>query len=124
MNVRKCIVPVRHRGTLNSRQATSPLMRLAEGVERWEALTTPGVLPQNWGGNEPNCTVTYMVVKATANDRRHFALCHDEFREPRSGLCQSGGISNNKNNNILKYNNKHKLDIHKAGEFIQIGKRC
>ncbi|GFU65728.1 hypothetical protein TNCV_5058621 [Trichonephila clavipes] len=35
-----------------------------------------------------------MVVKATANDRRHLALCHDEFRGPRSGLCRSGGISN------------------------------
>ncbi|GFW50339.1 hypothetical protein TNCV_4697541 [Trichonephila clavipes] len=30
-----------------------------------------------------------MVLKATANDRRHLALCHDEFRGPRSGLCRS-----------------------------------
>ncbi|GFV31865.1 putative DD41D transposase [Trichonephila clavipes] len=36
-----------------------------------------------------------MVLKATANDRRQLALCHDEFREPASGLCRSGGISNN-----------------------------
>ncbi|GFW43713.1 hypothetical protein TNCV_4770621 [Trichonephila clavipes] len=28
-----------------------------------------------------------MVLKA--NDRRHLALCHDEFRGPRSGLCRS-----------------------------------
>ncbi|GFV37302.1 protein Abitram [Trichonephila clavipes] len=49
----------------------------------------PGVLPQNWGRNEPNRTVTCMVLKATANDRRHLVLCHDEYRGPRSGLCRS-----------------------------------
>ncbi|GFX83668.1 hypothetical protein TNCV_326171 [Trichonephila clavipes] len=32
-----------------------------------------------------------MVLKATANDRRHLALCHDEFRGPSSGLFQSEG---------------------------------
>ncbi|GFX50640.1 espin-like protein [Trichonephila clavipes] len=31
----KCIVPSRHEGTLNSRRAASPLMRLVEGEERW-----------------------------------------------------------------------------------------
>ncbi|GFU94628.1 uncharacterized protein TNCV_293471 [Trichonephila clavipes] len=30
-----------------------------------------------------------MVLKSTANDRRHLALCPDEFRGPRSGLCRS-----------------------------------
>ncbi|GFW08262.1 uncharacterized protein TNCV_1655771 [Trichonephila clavipes] len=44
-----------------------------------------GVLPQNWGGNEPNRTVTCMVLKAKANDRRqNLALSRDEFRGPRS----------------------------------------
>ncbi|GFV92340.1 uncharacterized protein TNCV_3949501 [Trichonephila clavipes] len=28
-----------------------------------------------------------------ANDRCHFALCDDEFRGPRSGLCRSEGLS-------------------------------
>ncbi|GFY20111.1 uncharacterized protein TNCV_2148041 [Trichonephila clavipes] len=55
-------------GTLNSRRAASPLVRLMEGEERWE---TPdhlqGVLPQNWGGTEPKRTC--MVLKATNNDR-------------------------------------------------------
>ncbi|GFX25095.1 uncharacterized protein TNCV_2752701 [Trichonephila clavipes] len=46
-----------------------------------------GVLPQNWGGNEPNRTVICMVLKVTDNDRRHLTLCHDEFHGPRSGLC-------------------------------------
>ncbi|GFV56527.1 hypothetical protein TNCV_2276651 [Trichonephila clavipes] len=36
-----------------------------------------------------------MVLKAMANDRRHLAFCHDEFRGPRSDLCRSGGIGNN-----------------------------
>ncbi|GFX84008.1 hypothetical protein TNCV_4858161 [Trichonephila clavipes] len=31
-----------------------------------------------------------MVLKATANDRRHLTLCHDEFRGSRSALCRSG----------------------------------
>ncbi|GFT12940.1 hypothetical protein TNCV_5096151 [Trichonephila clavipes] len=48
-----------------------------------------------------------MVLKATANDRRHLALCRDEFRGPRSGLCQSGGISNNNTSNISLLNSIH-----------------
>ncbi|GFW66060.1 uncharacterized protein TNCV_588861 [Trichonephila clavipes] len=96
MDVCKCKVPARHGDTLNSRRAASPLVRLVEGEERWEASDHPqGVLPLNWGGIEPNRTITCMVLKATANNRRHLALCHDEFRGPRSGLCRSSGISNN-----------------------------
>ncbi|GFV64246.1 hypothetical protein TNCV_3000111 [Trichonephila clavipes] len=48
-----------------------------------------------------------MVLKATANDRRHLALCHDEFRGPRSDLCRSGGIGNN--NNILHCMSRFKV---------------
>ncbi|GFW61351.1 uncharacterized protein TNCV_4136691 [Trichonephila clavipes] len=72
--------------TLNSRRAASPLVGLAEGGERWEASDNPqGVLPQNWGGNEPNHTVTCMVLKSKANDRRkNLAFSRDEFRGPRS----------------------------------------
>ncbi|GFW20618.1 hypothetical protein TNCV_1048411 [Trichonephila clavipes] len=44
-----------------------------------------------------------MVLKATANDRRHLVLCHDEFCGPRSGLFRSGGISNNKDYTILTF---------------------
>ncbi|GFS77203.1 uncharacterized protein TNCV_3757991 [Trichonephila clavipes] len=54
MDACKCIVPARHGGTLNSRRATSPLVRLVEGGERWEASGHPqSVLPLNWGGIEP-----------------------------------------------------------------------
>ncbi|GFU46425.1 hypothetical protein TNCV_1280711 [Trichonephila clavipes] len=41
-----------------------------------------GVLPQNWGGTEQNRAVTFMVLKATDNDRcKNLVPCHDEFRE-------------------------------------------
>ncbi|GFW42362.1 hypothetical protein TNCV_239591 [Trichonephila clavipes] len=43
MGVCKCIVPLRHRGTLNSRRAASPLVWLVEGVERWETPDHPQV---------------------------------------------------------------------------------
>ncbi|GFV74343.1 uncharacterized protein TNCV_5127861 [Trichonephila clavipes] len=49
MDVCKCIVPLWHEGTLNSRRAASPLMGLVEGVERWEALTTPRCPPSKLG---------------------------------------------------------------------------
>ncbi|GFV44807.1 cullin-4A [Trichonephila clavipes] len=68
IDVCKCIVPSRHEGTLNSRRAASPLVWLEEGEERCETPDHPS--PQNWGGTELNCTVTCMVLKATANDRR------------------------------------------------------
>ncbi|GFU33509.1 uncharacterized protein TNCV_1797561 [Trichonephila clavipes] len=72
-----------HGGTLSSRRAASPLVRLVESEERWEVPVHPlDVLPQNWGETEPNRFVTCMVLKATANDRRRLALCNDEFRGP------------------------------------------
>ncbi|PRD23882.1 UNVERIFIED_CONTAM: hypothetical protein NCL1_45210 [Trichonephila clavipes] len=81
MDVCKCLVPSRHGGTLNSCRATSPLVRLVAEKKRWEAPDHPqSVLPQNWGETEINRSVTCMVLKATANDRRHLALWHDEFR--------------------------------------------
>ncbi|GFW75794.1 uncharacterized protein TNCV_4429771 [Trichonephila clavipes] len=36
MDVCECIVPSWHGGTLNSRRAANPLVRLVEGKERWE----------------------------------------------------------------------------------------
>ncbi|GFY29468.1 uncharacterized protein TNCV_2626391 [Trichonephila clavipes] len=70
MDVCKCIVPLRHGGTLTSRRAASPLVWLVEREERWEALGHPrGFFPLNWCGSEQNRTVTCMVLKAKANDR-------------------------------------------------------
>ncbi|GFU27152.1 uncharacterized protein TNCV_775711 [Trichonephila clavipes] len=85
MDVCKCIVPLRHGGTLNSRRAANPLVWLVEGEERCEAPDHPqGFLPLNCGGTEQKRTVTCMVLKAKANDRRKIlALCRDEFRGPR-----------------------------------------
>ncbi|GFU32155.1 uncharacterized protein TNCV_3833811 [Trichonephila clavipes] len=67
----KCIVPSRYGGTLNSRRAASPLVRLVEGEEKREAPDHPqGVLPLNWGETELYRSVTCMMLKATDNDRR------------------------------------------------------
>ncbi|GFV20083.1 uncharacterized protein TNCV_4193821 [Trichonephila clavipes] len=67
MGVCKCVVPSRQGGTLNSRRAASPLIRVVEGEERWETSDhPPGVLPENWGGTEQNRIVTCMVLKAKA----------------------------------------------------------
>ncbi|GFS89200.1 transposable element Tcb1 transposase [Trichonephila clavipes] len=69
MDVCKCIVPLRHEGTLNI-QAPSPLVWLVEEEERWEAPGCHQVfLPLNWGGAEQNSTFTCMMIKAKANDR-------------------------------------------------------
>ncbi|GFW75395.1 uncharacterized protein TNCV_4190491 [Trichonephila clavipes] len=107
MDVCKYIVPSWHGGTLNSRRAASPLVTLVEGEERWEASDYPhSVIPQNCGGMELNRIVTCMVLKATANDRRHLTFSHDELRRPSSGLCRSGGISNNNNFNFCEKTKK------------------
>ncbi|GFX03022.1 uncharacterized protein TNCV_3261681 [Trichonephila clavipes] len=71
MDVCKRIVLSRHGGALNSRRAASLLVWLMEREERWENPDLlQGTLPQNWGGTELSCTVTCMVLKVTANDRR------------------------------------------------------
>ncbi|GFV12608.1 hypothetical protein TNCV_4425611 [Trichonephila clavipes] len=81
-------------GTLKSHRAANPLVRLIEGKERWDApepsqvpiwhggtlnslrATSPlpdrlqGGFTQNWNGTESNRTVTCMVLKAKANNRR------------------------------------------------------
>ncbi|GFV67976.1 uncharacterized protein TNCV_1872581 [Trichonephila clavipes] len=101
MDVCKCIVPSRHGDTLNNRRAASPLVRLVEGVERGGKAPSHSkdVVPQNCSRTEQNRTVTCMVLKAKANDRRkNLALRRDKFREP---LIWTGGISNN--NTALAY---------------------
>ncbi|GFX23248.1 uncharacterized protein TNCV_4560301 [Trichonephila clavipes] len=71
MDVCKCKVPLRQGGILNSRRAASPLVWLVEGEEWWEAPShLQGFLPLIWGETDQNCTVTCMVLKAKANDRR------------------------------------------------------
>ncbi|GFX20860.1 uncharacterized protein TNCV_79151 [Trichonephila clavipes] len=62
MYVCKCIVTLRHGGTLNIRRSASPLLWLVKKEERWEAPDHPqGFLPLNWGGTEQKRNVTCMV---------------------------------------------------------------
>ncbi|GFV73926.1 uncharacterized protein TNCV_2641901 [Trichonephila clavipes] len=70
MDACKCILPLRHGGTLNNEES-SPLVRLVEGKERWEVPGHPqGFFRLNWGGTEKNRTVACIVLKAKFNDRR------------------------------------------------------
>ncbi|GFX95957.1 uncharacterized protein TNCV_2085371 [Trichonephila clavipes] len=99
MDVCKCIVPLRHGCTLNNRRAASPLAWLVEKVERWEAPDHPQVSSLKIGAETTQIVLSSVwCSKATAYDRRHLALCHDEFREPRFEFCRSAGINNNYNN--------------------------
>ncbi|GFW56286.1 uncharacterized protein TNCV_1878061 [Trichonephila clavipes] len=83
-------MPLRHGGTLNSRRATSLLVWLVEGEERWEAPGHPqGFLPLNWGRTEQNRTVTCMVLKAKDNEgAKILALSRGEFRGHRSDFVR------------------------------------
>ncbi|GFV55929.1 hypothetical protein TNCV_7281 [Trichonephila clavipes] len=55
----------------STQHAASPLVWLVEEEERSEAPDHPqGFLPLNWVRTEQNRSVTCMVLKAKANDRR------------------------------------------------------
>ncbi|GFX82783.1 hypothetical protein TNCV_385761 [Trichonephila clavipes] len=64
MDICKCIVPLRHGGTLNSRLAASPLVWLAEVEERWEVLR---VFPSKlgWKRTISYCPLHDQVMKTT-----------------------------------------------------------
>ncbi|GFW51819.1 hypothetical protein TNCV_1187511 [Trichonephila clavipes] len=52
----------RYGGTLNSRRAASPLVKLVKEEKRWETPDhSQGILPLNWDGTEQNRTVICMV---------------------------------------------------------------
>ncbi|GFU95117.1 uncharacterized protein TNCV_4139011 [Trichonephila clavipes] len=109
------IKPKRRRGFKNKSSFTSPEQEIllepsshkssrevgGRGREVGGLWTPAECFLLNWGRIEPNRTVTSMVLKSTANDRRHLALCHDEFRESPSGLYRSGGTDNNNNNDEI-----------------------
>ncbi|GFU04833.1 uncharacterized protein TNCV_1289811 [Trichonephila clavipes] len=81
MDVCKCIAPLQHGRTLNSRRAASALVTLVEGKRSERSLAPPnGLLPYNWGGAEQNRTITCLVLKAKANDMcKILALNRNEF---------------------------------------------
>ncbi|GFY35586.1 uncharacterized protein TNCV_196861 [Trichonephila clavipes] len=85
MDVCKCRMPSQQGSTLNSRRAASPLVRLVEGKERWEAPDFPlGCSPSKLGRNQAkNRIVTCMVLVATTNERRNkLPIYCNEFRVP------------------------------------------
>ncbi|GFX21225.1 uncharacterized protein TNCV_2251731 [Trichonephila clavipes] len=84
MDVSKCIGSSRQGSTINIRRAASPLVRMLDGEERWEAPDhVQSVFPQNWDATVQNRTITCMVLKPKANDRgKNLTLRHDEFRGP------------------------------------------
>ncbi|GFW15475.1 hypothetical protein TNCV_4656151 [Trichonephila clavipes] len=82
MDVCKCIVPSRHGGTLNSRRAASPLVRLIERKRGGRPLTLP---PQNWGGTKSEIVLSPLwYSRLWPTTGVHLAPCQDEFRGPRS----------------------------------------
>ncbi|PRD25219.1 UNVERIFIED_CONTAM: zinc finger protein [Trichonephila clavipes] len=83
-------------------------MRLVKEKERWEATNhLQGVLPYNWGGTEASRTVTFGVLKATANDMRttkhHFncEVCGKAFAK-RTHLMQHEKMHTERNFICLK----------------------
>ncbi|GFY09124.1 hypothetical protein TNCV_4663151 [Trichonephila clavipes] len=88
MDVCKCIVPLRYGGTLNSRQATSPLVRLVEGEERWEASDPPGCSPSKLG------CVTYALVSSPLSEDKPFkALFPGDGRSCRTRTKQDSPLN-------------------------------
>ncbi|GFV43496.1 hypothetical protein TNCV_4592201 [Trichonephila clavipes] len=60
--------------TLNSRRDISPLVRLVEGKEGWEASNHPnGIIPQNKGGTNQNRTVSPAWCSNLAPNTRSLA---------------------------------------------------
>ncbi|GFW32348.1 hypothetical protein TNCV_675071 [Trichonephila clavipes] len=58
-----------------------------KGKKSGRPLITPRVFSLKFGWDRANRTVTCMVLKAMANDRRkNLAPCCDEFRGPRSDV--------------------------------------
>ncbi|GFV68170.1 hypothetical protein TNCV_1874521 [Trichonephila clavipes] len=57
-----------------------------------------GVLPQNWGGNEPNRCRLYGAQKLRITIGVQLSPLHGEFRGSRSGLRRSCGFSNHNKN--------------------------
>ncbi|GFU45706.1 extended synaptotagmin-3 [Trichonephila clavipes] len=102
MDICKCMVPLRHGGTLNSRRAASPLMRLVAGDERvgWQYTRIynpqrhPRVLVIKCGTDPSQIVLSpawcSMLQPMTGV---HLAYCHDEFRGPRSDYIRQVALA-------------------------------
>ncbi|GFV34112.1 hypothetical protein TNCV_3630771 [Trichonephila clavipes] len=95
MDVWNCIVPT----TRHSNRVPSPLVRLVEGEEKWEAPNNPqDVLSHNWGGTKRQIVQSPVWCLRLRLTRGEFLNpCRNEFRGPSSGIIRTGGISNNSN---------------------------
>ncbi|GFT26068.1 hypothetical protein TNCV_2332521 [Trichonephila clavipes] len=74
-------MPLRYKGTINSRQAANPLVKLVEGKERWKVLTTPGVFSLKIAANQsqialPHVQCSKLLLTIDLNP----APYRDEFR--------------------------------------------
>ncbi|GFX49160.1 hypothetical protein TNCV_5041541 [Trichonephila clavipes] len=94
MDVCKCIVHSLHGGTLNSRRAASPLVRLVAGDEMWGPLTLPWGVPFKIGV-EPSLIVLSPVwcSRLRPTTGVHLAPCHDEFRGPQSDYVRQVALA-------------------------------
>ncbi|GFX72720.1 hypothetical protein TNCV_4063151 [Trichonephila clavipes] len=80
MDICKCIVPSRHVGTLNSHRAASLLVRLVEGVERWETFDPPIVFSLLIGVELSKIVLSPAMV--LENRLKILALHREELRGP------------------------------------------
>ncbi|GFX26537.1 hypothetical protein TNCV_4535491 [Trichonephila clavipes] len=91
MDVCKLILPLQDGGTLNSRRAASPLVKLEE---KWVAPTTPRVSSLRVGV-EPS----QIVLSAAWNSKLwlttgvKLTFCRDEFRGPPSDIISQGALT-------------------------------
>ncbi|GFV86590.1 hypothetical protein TNCV_4184451 [Trichonephila clavipes] len=82
-DVYKCIVPLRHGCTINSRRAASHFVRLVDGEESWEAPTTSRAFSLKIGEELSQIVLSPVwCSKLRIKKGLHQALCRDEFREP------------------------------------------
>ncbi|GFS87694.1 hypothetical protein TNCV_2942711 [Trichonephila clavipes] len=74
-------------GTLNSRQATSPFLRIVS--ELGGPNHSQSVLSQNWGGKRAKSYCHLHDAQGYGQRQQYnLALCDDELRGPRFGTCQ------------------------------------
>ncbi|GFT29656.1 hypothetical protein TNCV_4890841 [Trichonephila clavipes] len=87
MDVYKCIVPLRHGGTLNSRRDASREVGGRE-IEVGDSWPPPGFSPTKyWGGTEQLSPAWCSKLKLTTGVKI-LALNCDEFRGPRSDFVR------------------------------------
>ncbi|GFY22190.1 uncharacterized protein TNCV_3298331 [Trichonephila clavipes] len=98
MDVCKCIAPSRYRGTLNSRRAASPLVRLEEGEKRLEPQVQDYVEVRN-----PQSTVQLLEVLDKFEERYSYKAVKgsrnsDNVERRGWNECRMSKVDNNRRN--------------------------